>query len=390
MTAPEQQAIISGIGQSQVGRRLGRSGLSLTLDAIVAAVEDAGLSLADIDGLASYPGNDGPAGGAAVSQVHDALRLDLAWHGAYGEGPAQLTAFHHACLAVASGFARHVVVYRTVTEATSYAQGVDGEELLRQIPGMSWMLEWMLPFGAMSVVNWVAPIAQRHFHEHGTTKEQLAAVPLTARRHAALNPTAVYRGELTLDDYLDARMISTPFGLYDCDVPVDGSSAFVVSHVDHAGELPHPAVGVNALGWACDTRRPWDQFPDLYGAMGSSARQMWARSDCSPADVDVACLYDGFSIIPLLWLEALGFCPVGESGAFVEGGSRIRLGGELPINTNGGQLSGGRLHGYGFLHEACVQLRGEGADRQVPDAEVAVVTNGVGPAAGCALLTRHR
>jgi acetyl-CoA acetyltransferase len=116
---------------------------------------------------------------------------------------------------------------------------------------------------------------------------------------------------------------------------------------------------------------------------------MWERTDLTPADVDVAELYDGFSILTMVWLEELGFCGKGESGSFVEGGSRIALDGEIPLNTSGGQLSAGRLHGFGFLHEACLQLRGDGGDRQVPGGpEVAVVANGGGPIAGSMLLTR--
>jgi acetyl-CoA acetyltransferase len=122
-------------------------------------------------------------------------------------------------------------------------------------------------------------------------------------------------------------------------------------------------------------------------ASRDAGAQLWSRTDLTPADVDTAQLYDGFSFLTLAWLEALGFCAKGESGAFVEGG-RLELGGALPTNTWGGQLSGGRLHGYGFLAEAIRQLRGECGPRQVPDCEVAVVANGGGPIAGCMLLTR--
>jgi hypothetical protein len=143
----EQRAIISGIGKSQTGRRLGRTGLDLTLESALLAVADAGLTMSDIDGLATYPGTNAAAGGASLSEVQDALRLDLSWHGAYGEGPAQLTAFFHACLAVAAGLARHVLVYRTITEATAYAGGVDAVRLVQQVPGTDWMWPWMLPYG---------------------------------------------------------------------------------------------------------------------------------------------------------------------------------------------------------------------------------------------------
>jgi acetyl-CoA acetyltransferase len=148
---------------------------------------------------------------------------------------------------------------------------------------------------------------------------------------------------------------------------------------------------VNAVGTALRGRPSWDQFDDMTTmAARDAAASMWTRTDLTPADVDVAELYDGFSILTMVWLEELGFCGKGESGSFVEGGQRIALDGEIPLNTSGGQLSAGRLHGFGFLHEACLQLRGEGGDRQVPgNPEVAVVANGGGPIAGTMLLTRH-
>jgi acetyl-CoA acetyltransferase len=229
-------------------------------------------------------------------------------------------------------------------------------------------------------------------HEYGTTREQLGSLAVTFRENAARNPNAVYRDPLTLAEYLDARMISTPLCLYDCDVPMDGSTALVVSSVDEASDTPHPAVGIDAVGVALRSRPGWDQWVDLATVAGrDAAAQLWSRTDLTPGDVDVAELYDGFSILVLLWLEALGFCAPGESGAFVEGGVRIGPGGELPLNTHGGQLSAGRMHGFGLVHEACLQMRGAAGDRQVAHAEVALVSNGgLGPLAGCLLLTRHR
>jgi acetyl-CoA acetyltransferase len=225
-------------------------------------------------------------------------------------------------------------------------------------------------------------------HEFGTTREQLGAIALNARRNAAGNPKAIFRDPLTMEEYLSARMITTPFGLYDCDVPCDGSTAVVVSR-DERAEGPHPSVRVHAVGTAIRGRPVWDQWEDLTTmAMRDAAAQMWSRADMTPRDVDVAELYDGFSWLTLAWLEALGFAPRGEGGPFVEGGKRIALDGELPLNTAGGQLSAGRLHGFGMLHEACVQLRGLGGERQAGAPEVAVVAAGGGPIAGCMLLTR--
>jgi acetyl-CoA acetyltransferase len=389
----ERHAIISGIGHSQIGRRLYRDDLDLTVEACLRAIADAGLTRDDIDGLASYPGgNLGPPGmsGPGTPVVQDALRLRLDWHSGGPEGPAQIQAVINACMAVACGLARHVLVYRTVTEAS--AQGSGG----RQGMGLGGsgraegFMQWSIPFGAFSAANWLAINAQRHFHEFGTTREQLAQVALNARRNAGLNPEAIYREPLTMDDYLSARMISTPFCLYDCDVPADGSVAVVVSHRDYAPDTPNPAVHVNAAGTALRGRPSWDQFDDMTTmAARDAANHLWERTDLRPADVDIAELYDGFSFLSLCWLEALGFCGRGESGAFVEGGQRIALEGELPLNTFGGQLSAGRLHGYGLLHEACLQLRGHAGERQVAGTpEVAVVSNGGGPIAGALLLTR--
>jgi acetyl-CoA acetyltransferase len=183
-------------------------------------------------------------------------------------------------------------------------------------------------------------------------------------------------------------MVSEPFGLYDCDAPVDGSTAVIVSSAETARDLRRPAVRFNAVGTAMRARPSWDQWEDITTmAARDAAAHMWSRTDLTPADVDTAQLYDGFSFLTLAWIEALGFCQRGESGPFVEGG-RIGLGGALPLNTWGGQLSGGRLHGFGFVAEAVQQLRGECGARQVPNCEVAVVGVGGGPVAGCLLLTQ--
>jgi acetyl-CoA acetyltransferase len=398
----ERRAIISGIGQSQVGRRLGRTDLDLTVEAGLAAIADAGLTRDDVDGLAAYPGMGlGTPGfaGPGTPEVQDALRLRLSWHDGGGEGPGQMRAVIAACLAVAAGLARHVLVYRTVTEST--AQGEGGRQGIggsggggRGVPRFSGFLQWYLPFGAVSAVNWIALVARRRMEEFGLTREQLAQIALNARANAVHNEKAVYRDPMTMDDYLAARMISTPLCLYDCDAPCDGSTAVVVSAVEHAPHLDHPACHVHAVGTALRGRPSWDQFDDLTTmAARDAGASMWERSDLRPSDVEVAQLYDGFSILTMVWLEALGFCGRGESGPFVEGGATIARTGRLPLNTAGGQLSGGRLHGFGLIHEACLQLRGEAGVRQVPGRsgdgpEVAAVANGGGPIAGSMLLTR--
>ena len=397
----ERRAAISGIGQSDIGRRLNRDPLELTLDACLAAIEDAGLTRKDIDGLATYPGSISAApgfSGAGVPEVQDALRLNLNWFTGGLELPGQLGSVIDACMAVACGLAKHVLCFRSVWEATAQGGGgrgpiggvLDGGTV-KAPRAVGTMLEYSLPFRAYSAANWVGMIAQRHFHEYGTTREQLAQIALNARKNAAGNPRAVYKDPMTLEDYFQARMISTPFCLYDCDVPVDGATAVIVSRAEAARDLRRPLVQVEAVGSALHGRPSWDQFDDLTTmAMRDAGAMVWTRTDLKPSDVDVAELYDGFSFLALAWLEALGFCKKGEGGPFIEGGKRIALDGELPLNTSGGQLSGGRLHGYGFLHEACLQLWGEGGARQVPGGpEVAVAAAGGGPLAGCLLLTRR-
>jgi acetyl-CoA acetyltransferase len=396
----ERRAAITGIGQSEIGRRLGRDPLELTLDGCLAAIADAGLTPRDIDGLATYPGAMGGAPGftgAGITEVHDALRLELDWYSGGIERPGQLGAVIDACLAVATGLADHVLCFRSVWEGTAQGKGGragigvgDGGGGGRGFRAVGPTMEYTLPFRAYSAANWIAMMAQRHFHEFGTTREQLAWIALNARRNAAVNPNAIYRDPLSLDDYLAARMISTPFCLFDCDVPCDGATAMIVSRADLARDLRRPPLGVEAVGSALRGRPSWDQFDDLTTmALRDAAKMLWERTDLKPSDVDVAEVYDGFSFIALAWIEALGFCGKGEGGPFIEGGSRIALDGEIPINTHGGQLSGGRLHGYGFLHEACVQLWGDGGARQVPgNPQVAVAAAGGGPLGGCLLLTR--
>jgi acetyl-CoA acetyltransferase len=190
-----------------------------------------------------------------------------------------------------------------------------------------------------------------------------------------------------MDDYLSARMVSTPFGLYDCDVPVDGAVAVIVSAADAVPDLASKPVYVEAVGTQILERLSWDQdtLTHMPQALGPSAH-LWTRTSLRPADVDVAQLYDGFTFNALSWLEGLGFCEPGGAREFIDYGRGISLGGTLPLNTHGGQLSAGRLHGYGFVREAMLQLRGEAVGRQVPDARVAVVTAGGGVPSGAMLL----
>jgi acetyl-CoA acetyltransferase len=395
----ERRACISGVGQSEVGRRLFRDPLELTLDGCLAAIAHAGLTTEDIDGLSTYPGPMGmPAGfsGAGAYEVMDALRLKCGWYNSGLETSGQLGSVINACLAVASGLATHVLCFRSVYEGT--AQGEKGRSSV--MPGggggggtfkASGYTEHHLPFSAPSAAIWIAMFAQRHFYQYGTTREQLAWIALNARRNAELNPKAIYRDPMTLDDYMSVRMISTPFCLYDCDVPCDGATAVIVSRRDRAKDMPNTPLRVEAVGTRIDGRPSWDQFEDLSTMANRAAgKQIWERTELKPSDVQMAQLYDGFSWITMSWLEALGLCGIGESGPFIEGGRNIARDGRLPLNTHGGQLSSGRLHGYGFLHEGATQMWGQAGERQIATPpEVGVIAAGGGNTCGCMLLVRE-
>jgi acetyl-CoA acetyltransferase len=393
----ERRACITGIGQSEIGRRLFRDPLELTLDSCLAAISHAGLTVDDIDGLSTYPGPMGtPPGfsGAGAYEVIDALRLKVGWFGSGIETSGQLGSVVNACLAVGAGLANHVLCFRSVWEGS--AQGDKGRAAVT--PGFgssgnfkaSGYMEWFLPFSAPSAAVWIAMFAQRHMNQYGITREQLAWIPLNARRNAELNPKAIYRTPMTMDDYMSIRMISEPFCLYDCDVPCDGSTAVIVSRLDRATDMPNAPLRVEAVGTGIDGRTGWDQFDDLSKMANRSAgRMVWERTDLKPSDVQMAQFYDGFSWLTMSWLEATGLCEEGGSGAFIDGGKNIARDGKLPLNTHGGQLSAGRLHGYGFLHEGATQMWGQGGDRQIATPpEVGLIAAGGGNTCGCLLLVR--
>ena len=380
----EDKVALTGIGMSEIGRRLMRPPLALTVEACERAIADAGLTLNDIDGLSTYPGggNVGPFGEGGVTALESALGIRPTWHNGgietFGPGGSVIAAM----LAVATGLARHVLCFRTLWEATF-------NELMKQgkITPPSRTDAWHFPFGAVSAAHTLAQNAQRHFHRYGTTRETLGWIALNQRANAALNPTAIYRKPMTMADYLEARMITTPFGLYDCDVPCDGAVAVIVSHIDAARDLAKPPVLVEAVGTQIIERLDWDQSTLTHEPQSlGQAAHMWTRTSLQPKDVDVAELYDGFTINCLSWIEALGFCGIGEAKDFLDGGTNIARDGVLPLNTHGGQLSHGRTHGMGLVHEAVTQLRGEAGERQVEGARVGVVSSGGLTPSGAMLL----
>jgi len=373
---------ITGIGQLPAARPADRSIHALARDACMAAITDAGLEPKDIRGVSTYPGilEDGSGlSPVSIADIRLMLGLEVDWYSANAiDSPGQLSALFAAALAISAGLARHVLVFRAVGEASArISSGASGAA--RQAAGSG---IWHRAYHA-NVANYFALFAQRHFHQFGTTSEQLGQLAVVAREGAVDNPNAIYRNPITLQDYLDGRVISSPLRIFDCDVPIDGATAFVMSAVDAARDGPNSPILLESFGTAAAVRSP------TFASIGAeaAAAMMWSRTDLRPKDIDTAQLYDGFSILTLHWLEALGFCGRGEGGAFLEGGDRIRRDGELPMNTGGGQLSAGRFHGFGHVHEACTQLWGRAGKRQVADARTAVVSAGA-MSHGCALLVR--
>jgi acetyl-CoA acetyltransferase/uncharacterized OB-fold protein len=383
----EHRSVLSGIGKSKIGRRQMVDPLSLTVDASLQAISDAGLTPDDIDGLSAYPGSMGYEigfGEGGVTAVEEALRIRPTWINGgsdiHGPGGSVIAAM----MAVATGLAKHVLCFRTVWQstATSLQLASGGSRVLGD-------MQWRMPYGAFSAANWIGINASQYMHRYGATREVLGRIAVNARTNAGLNPAALYRDPMTLDDYMNARMITTPFGLFDCDVPCDAATAIIVSDASYANDMPNPAVRVDAVGTQITERLSWDQGtithePQVLGP----ATHLWTRTSLRPADVDVALLYDGFTFNALSWLEGLGFCGLGEASDFIGDGSTIALDGQIPLNPHGGQLSEGRTHGAGFIYEAVAQLRHQAGDRQVKGARTAVVATGGGTPSGVILLRR--
>jgi len=384
-----KEAYITGVGQSEVGVRLERHPLLLTLDAINEALDEAGLTKDQIDGVFTYPGKShGYLGFSPVGaeDVIEAMGIKSKWHMGGGELPAQLAAIGAAAQAVKEGLCRHVICFRTVYEAAAMARPKEYMPLQRDtVDGWS---QWTNPFWAYSAGCWIGQYAMRHMHRYGMTREQLAQVALNGSRNAMLNPNAraITKEPLTMDKYMSARMITSPFCLYDCDRYSDCSTVIIVSAGDALDEVKCTPIRIAAMSGSVD-RWSWDQveWPASYEA----GADLWTRTDYTVDDLDTIQLYDGFAFLPLTWIEGLGITGKGEAHKFIEGGTRIALDGELPMNTFGGQLGAGRLHGFGFAHESAKQLRGTAGERQIKgDPKVAVATSGGGPMAAALLLAR--
>jgi acetyl-CoA acetyltransferase len=382
------RAAAVGVGYSTTGRSTGLTSWQLALQAATAAMADAGMGPEDLDGVALLWGVAGPA--PAGLDMVDPMDLGymlgispLNWYAS--AGPSYIGPAVQAVAAIRAGFCHTVLTLRIIKQRLS------ATEQLSQGTGdirAGGDAQFTAPFGSVSPLISIAALpAQRHMAVYGTTEEQFGAHVVAQRYHASLNDDAIFRDPLTIDDYLAARYVSKPVRLLDCDYPVDSASAVIFTTEERARDWRSKPVFVEAASYSSVQYATFDNLDDInHNSPFHAAEKLWSRTDLRPADVDCAQLYDGFTIIVFHWLEALGFCGIGESGPYVEAGT-TRLGGALPVNTDGGACNVGRRHGANFCIEAIRQIRGECGARQVPDAEVAVWANAVGPFSGAMLMT---
>jgi acetyl-CoA acetyltransferase len=364
--------------------------LGLTCQAILAACEDAGLDVRDIDGFSSYADTSDGGQIALALGIPEVHFSNLVFGGG---GGGSVAAVGNAVSAIVSGQASVVVVYHSIQQPPTARFG---QSFLRpdRVLGNP-ALDFAAPFGLGSPGQMFALIARRYMHKYGATIDDFGAVAVTTRWHASHNPLALKRTPITLEDHHNSRLISDPLRLLDFCLENDGGGALIVVAAERARDFKQPPVYITAVSQGGDGR--WGpaitthNMPDeLYttAGHGAIARTLYERAGLGPNDVDVAELYDHFTPMVLMQLEDYGFCGRGEAGAFVREGRTRWPDGDLPVNTHGGNLSEVYLHGMTHIIEAVRQLRGT-ASCQVKDAAVALVTGGPSPVPSSAMILRR-
>ena len=373
------RAAIVGIGATEFSKNSGRSELRLAVEAVTAALADAGLEPKDVDGYATFSMDNNPAIEINRSIGGGDLRFFSRVH--YGGGAACATVLQ-AAMAVATGVADTVVCYRAMNERSMQRFGAGVQERPPTPTVESAHFGWYAPYGLLTPASWVAMCARRYLHEYGATTEDFGRVSVADRKHAATNPAAwFYEKPITLEDHQNSRWIVDPLRLLDCCQESDGAVAVVVTRLERARDLRQPPAVIRAAAQAASNEQQMMTgfyADDIAGLpeMGLVAQQLYATAGLTPDDIQTAVIYDHFTPFVLTQLEEFGFCGRGEAKDFVRDGN-IELGGRLPINTHGGQLGEAYIHGMNGLSEAVRQVRGT-AVNPVKDVEHVVVTAGTG------------
>jgi acetyl-CoA acetyltransferase len=381
------QAAIAGIGATEFSKDSGRSELRLAVEAVRAALDDAGIAPSEVDGLVTFSMDTNSE--IAVAREIGAGELSFFSHVGYGGGAACATV-QQAAMAVATGMAQVVVCYRALNERSGHRFGQVSRAAASMPTSSGVDNGWTYPMGLGTPAATVAMAARRYQHVYGASSEDFGQVAVADRRHAATNPNAwFYQRPITLAEHQASRWIAEPLRLLDCCQESDGAVALVVTSAERASGLRQPPAVIRAAAQGSGS----DQFvmtsyyrDGLTGLpeMGVVGRQLWRQSGFAPADVRTAVLYDHFTPYVLMQLEELGFCPRGEARHFIAGGA-IELGGRLPLNTHGGQLGEAYIHGMNGIAEAVRQVRGSSVN-QVPGDGPVLVTAGTGvPTSGLIL-----
>ncbi len=383
------RAAIVGIGATEFSKNSGRSELRLAVEAVTAALADAGLEPRDVDGYATFSMDNNPAIEINRSIGGGDLRFFSRVH--YGGGAACATVLQ-AAMAVATGVADTVVCYRAMNERSMQRFGAGVQDRPATPTVESAHFGWYAPYGLLTPASWVAMCARRYLHEYGATSEDFGRVAVADRKHAATNPAAwFYEKPITLEDHQNSRWIVDPLRLLDCCQESDGAVAVVVTRLERARDLRQPPAVIRAAAQAASSEQQMMTgfyADDVTGLpeMGLVAQQLYATAGLTPDDIQTAVIYDHFTPFVLTQLEEFGFCGRGEAKDFVRDGN-IELGGRLPINTHGGQLGEAYIHGMNGISEAVRQLRGTSVN-PVKDVEHVVVTAGTGvPTSGLILGT---
>jgi acetyl-CoA acetyltransferase len=378
-------AAIVGIGQTEFSKLSGRSELQLAAEAVKAALDDAGLRPSDVDGMTTFSMDTSQeievARAVGIGDLKFFSRVE------YGGGAA-IGVMLHAAMAVATGVAETVVVYRAFNERSERRYSTGISEGIATSDVIHW--SWYLPFGLLTPASWVAMFTQRYAYQYGCTSLDLGRIAVSTRKHAVNNPNAFFHGQpITLEEHQSSRLIADPLRLLDCCQESDGGCACIVTTPERARDLKHAPVMVRGVAQAAGADQ--EQMTSFYRPditylpeMDLVAKQVYDMAGLSPDDVDAAIIYDAFTPVVMWQLESFGFCGRGEAKDFVKDGN-LEVGGRLPTNTNGGQLSEAYIHGMNGVNEGVRLVRGASVNQ--PDkADHVLVTGGVGvPTSGMIL-----